>query len=781
MTGILTGASTHNQTDRGAVYRSLVHSIFSDTRVLLLGIISSVVAATLTGVASGQDIYYVIGGLMGVFGVLRLIVSQQFQRVSQKVELSVEQCNLWEKRFTIVAVAYVFIFGVWCAVTYLEDSAFPRIVATAVTLANLIGICSRSYPITKLVDLQIFAVSVPMIGGMVYGGGYYIALAAMMVPYMMGVRQIAQDQRKSLLKHIFQRRRAEKLATQFDTALGNVPQGICMFDANGKLEVENDHMAKIMGQPSEEIALETFDELIEVIVKHSVNREEDAAIVREWHESTEQPTFNHVFNLENGSLRSVKMMANRMANGGTIVTFEDISREVQAASQIEHMRRFDRLTGLINRSQLTTLLAEKLSEGRDGDKSCAVILVNVDRFKQINDMLGHRVGDIMLCDITARLKAIIKDVGICARYGGDEFAVVVNETNVVDVAQSLADLIRDAITKPFKVDGRSLDLACSIGIATQLAPDEEVETLLRHADMALAWAKRDGRGDWRLFNDEMSKDLRERQSLETDLRRALEKDELETFFQPIVDVKEPRVAICEALVRWKHPKLGYVSPGRFIPIAEELNLIGDIGLYVLRQSCAACATWPVDTRVAVNLSAVQFKNGDIVAQVRDALMEHDLAPERLELEITESLMLDDMSETISKLHEFKGMGVSISLDDFGTGYSSLSYMNKLPLDKVKIDRSFVTGLTPNSKSLTLIQAIAGLGHQLGLTVVVEGVETDAELKVLLDNVHVEMIQGYLFSKPVDQIALTPLLIPGSTKNKNILSKIKSAGSLTAVA
>ena len=420
----------------------------------------------------------------------------------------------------------------------------------------------------------------------------------------------------------------------------------------------------------------------------------------------------------------------------------------------------------------------QLSSLGDSDR-CAILLINIDRFKQINDSLGHSKGDKILQSVAERLTELCADLGVCARYGGDEFAIAVREDDSFDIATNLADTICESFAQPFNLGRRRVTLGCSIGIAVSSNSNQAPEDLLKNADLALISAKQSARGDWRMYNAEMSRDMQVRSKLENDLRTALTNEQFEAHFQPIVSIKQSRVSVCEALLRWKHPSKGFISPAVFVPIAEELGLINDIGSWMLFEACEACVGWPNETRVAVNLSPLQFRSGDLVETVRNALSQSGLEADRLELEVTESLMMEDIGETVTLLHQLKQMGVRVSLDDFGTGYSSLNYLNELPLDKVKIDRSFVNDLHKNPKSITLVQAVTALGQKLDLTVVVEGIETVDQLEMLMSNAPVDEIQGYLFSKPVDGDQISQLLDKSQIANRSMLAKLSALKSIAA--
>ncbi|MEP1207804.1 MAG: EAL domain-containing protein [Rhizobiaceae bacterium] len=754
----------------GPVYQSFVLSIYSDDKLLLLGVPTTAFAVALTGYMSDSMPLYGVAAAMFIIGCLRYLLTRAFQHAQKAREFGLNDYQQWETRYTLVAVLHTFILGAWFPVCVLTGNSFSEFVSIAFIFGNLIGVCGRCFPIARLVNGQILAVGFPLIGGLLYKGDAYLALALMLMPYIFGLRKLAARQRENLLNNVVNRRKAEQLATQFNNALENVPQGICMFDHRGLLEVANKHIGKFIGKPLKSLRGMPMDDLIRLLNADYGLTNEHVAEMRDWMADPKQDSVAFFFELGMKKKVSIKFRASRMENGGIVMTFEDISREVDAASKIDHLARFDRLTGLMNRNQLPMHIDTQMKELGNNEK-CAVLLVNLDRFKQVNDALGHSKGDILLRNVAERLVKLAGGMGVCARYGGDEFAIVVREQHSLDVAAHLADSICDSFDKPFRLGGRQVVLECSIGIVLSGEESSSAEQLLKNADLALMSAKKTGRGDWRVFNSEMSREMQRRHKLESDLRIALANDQFEAHFQPIVNVKESRVTVCEALLRWKHPTTGYISPASFVPIAEELGLISEIGSWMLFEACTACASWPGNTRVAVNLSPIQFKQGDLVHTVKEALASSGLEPERLELEITESLMLENVEQTVDLLNQFKRMGVRISLDDFGTGYSSLSYMNELPLDKVKIDRSFILDLHQNSNSLTLVQAVTALGQKLGLTVVLEGIETTEQLQTLLAQTPIDEIQGYLFSKPVNGETVRTLLDKRHNAHKAMMSKL----------
>jgi len=765
-------------TPTGPVYQSFVESIFSDYRLLVIGVPTSVIAVLLTAYESSLLSLYAVAAAMLLAGGLRILVTARYHIEQERKAFSLEDYKVWEWRYTVTAVLHAFTFGVWCFVGALANNPVVEFASVVVTFANLIGVCGRCFPLARLVNGQLLAVGVPLIAGLYIQGGSYLVLALMLLPYLVSLRSIAKSQRENLLNNVINRRKAEKLAAQINSALESVPQGICMFDAQGNLEVSNRHISRFIRRTERSVKGISILGFVDLLNRDFGLSDELASEIRQWSlkEKTDPIAFQFELTAETKSV--IRFRASRTPTGGTIATFEDITHEMEAASKIDHMERFDKLTGLMNRNQLPRYIDDKF-ESCKMDETSVVLLINVDKFKQINETYGHAKGDLLLCEVAERLSVHSEDIGVCARYGGDEFAIALQQKNGLDLAISLADAICDSFEKPFSVGRKRVILGCSIGIAMSTKQVRSAANLLKNADVALLNAKKNSRGDWRVYDAEMSREMQVRSKLEADLRLALAGNQFEAHYQPIVSIENRAVSVCEALLRWKHPSRGYVPPGVFVPIVEDLGLINEVGSWMLFEACRTCATWPNQMRVAVNLSSLQFRNDDIIQIVKDALSEAELEPSRLELEVTESIMLDNIDEAVAILHQLKELGVRVSLDDFGTGYSSLNYLNELPLDKVKIDRSFVLDLHTNPKSLTLVQAVTALGQKLDLTVVVEGIETEDQLQLLMSNAPVDEIQGYLFSKPANEEQISVLIEPSSSANRSMLSKLSAIDNIAA--
>jgi diguanylate cyclase (GGDEF)-like protein len=444
-------------------------------------------------------------------------------------------------------------------------------------------------------------------------------------------------------------------------------------------------------------------------------------------------------------------------DGGWVATFEDVTERRQAEERIVFMARHDALTKLPNRVLLAERIEQAVTQLGRGTRF-AVLSLDLDNFKQINDTLGHPVGDEVLCAVAERLQSCVREVDTVARFGGDEFAIVQQDVAQPEEITTLARRIIDVLSAPYEINAHRVTLGVSIGIA--LAPDDGVlcDKLLKNADVALYRSKADGRGTWRFFEAEMDARLQRRRKLELDLREALANNEFKLFYQPIIDVKKGRVSGFEALLRWQHPVRGMVSPGEFIPVAEEIGLIAPLGEWVIREACHEAKHWPAHTKVAVNVSPMQFKQGRLLQSVTEALSETKLAAERLELEITESVLLSNNNGTLATLHALRGLGARIAMDDFGTGYSSLSYLRSFPFDKIKIDQSFIHDLgAGEGASNSIIKAIIDICRSMGMTTNAEGVETQAQFEELrLEGC--DEVQGYLFSKPVPRTEIPGLLV-----------------------
>jgi diguanylate cyclase (GGDEF)-like protein len=539
----------------------------------------------------------------------------------------------------------------------------------------------------------------------------------------------------------------DELHTQnmrFDTALNNMSQGLAMFDAEQRLVVCNDEYIAVYGwaegfvQPGM-----VLRDMLEDRVRSGLMSNEALDGIRETAAAGMGDGKKGAFYCQLNDGRCIAVVARPMLDGGTVTTHEDVTERRRAETQIAYMAHHDALTGLANRILLRERIQAALSDC--GDRQLAVFCLDLDRFKAVNDTLGHPVGDAVLRIAAERLKTCVREADTVARLGGDEFAIVASLAP--RDARALAARVVEEISQPYHLEGQRIVIGISIGIALAPRDGSDPDVLLKNADLALYRAKNQGRNTYRFFELEKDLYLTEHYILEQDLRRAICAREFEVHYQPICNIATGRKTSMEALVRWRHPVHGLIPPDRFIPLAEETGLINSLGELVLRQACADAVNWPSYTKVAVNLSPMQFLSPDLAGLVATVLADSGLPAKRLELEITETVLLQRSNDNIRTLQELSDLGVSIALDDFGTGYSSLSYLRLFRFDMIKIDRSFVSEMAEMEASAAIVCAVANLGRSLDITTVAEGVETEEQLN-LLRAAGCTQAQGYLLGRPI---------------------------------
>ena len=676
----------------------------------------------LTRLARAQD----IGGLQRVldevgseFDVVVEIFSADGYRFRKKADALIERAA-WETWLTTAAAVLVALL----VTTWLSHSIAPA-VRKAVNIAKSIA--------AGRLDNRI------QTGGRDETGELLCALDTMQGSIAAGLAQVRGLMDEQTSSH------AGQIARQhacFDAALSNMIQGLCLFGTDGRLAVANARFSSMFGLPTpgtlpeEVFAGEALGELL------GQNEDERASFSR---------------NLPDG--RTIAVIRSPIDGGGWVATFEDVTEQRRGIAQLAHMVHHDALTGLPNRVLFREHLHLALARSRRGS-GLAVLCVDLDRFKAVNDTLGHPVGDALLRAVSERLRGCIRESDLAARLGGDEFAIVQENASQPVDATALARRVVESLSEPFDLDGHRVVIGASVGIALNSDGLEGADGLLKCADLALYRAKMDGRGAWAFFEADMDARMQARRVMEIDLRSALIEEQLQVFYQPLVETTHGEVTGFEALVRWYHPTRGIVSPADFIPLAEEIGLIGEIGAWVLERACRDMVSLPGKLKVAVNLSPVQFRNRRLAETVGAILADTGFDPNRLELEVTESLLLGDDEAVLAILHELRAMGVRIAMDDFGTGYSSLSYLRRFPFDKIKIDQSFIREMGTDGDCAAIIKAVVGLGRSLGMAVNAEGVETNQQFIKLCAEGCGE-VQGYLFSKPKPISELPGMLLQHS--------------------
>jgi diguanylate cyclase (GGDEF)-like protein len=558
---------------------------------------------------------------------------------------------------------------------------------------------------------------------------------------------------------------------RFDAALSNMSQGLVMFDADARLVICNQRYLTMHGLEADNIKPgDTLRHLLDCRIARGTFSGNPAHYIEGLRAtiSAGMPSTEFV-ELDDG--RTFAIVSQPMPGGAWVATHEDVTERRQAEMKIAHMARHDALTDLPNRVLLRERLGEALAHVERGQR-LAVLYLDLDQFKNVNDTLGHPAGDELLRVVAGRLRDCVRETDTVCRVGGDEFFVVQTDIGDATDAERLARRLVESVRAPFDLQGHRVMIDASIGIALAPADGNDANELLKNADMALYGAKADGRGVYRFFEANMDARMKERRSLELALRTAFENGEFELYYQPMVNLERGEVRCCEALLRWHHPERGMVSPVEFIPVAEEIGLIVALGEWVIRRACEDAAQWPDDICVAVNLSPTQLLSKGLLLAVLGALASSRLPAHRLELEITEAVLMQNSELTVRVLHQLRSLGIRISMDDFGTGYSSLSYLRSFPFDKIKIDRCFIKGLGDSSESDAIVQAVTGLADCLRMTTTAEGVETREQLD-RVRKLGCTDVQGFFYSPPVPLRELTKVLATGH--------RAKERGTKTAAA
>jgi diguanylate cyclase (GGDEF)-like protein len=554
-------------------------------------------------------------------------------------------------------------------------------------------------------------------------------------------------------------------ADQLRLTLENMSQGIMLVTKDLQIPIINGRCGELLDLPGEFIkSPPRFDELVEYQTRNAKQRSaanwrgEPPARAAAEHEKFAVCERT----MPNGTV--IEVRSGHLPDGSFVQTFTDITKRAEAEAHVARLASQDPLTGLPNRRVFRTTL-DQMSRAPGGIESLhefAVMFLDLDRFKVVNDTLGHRIGDMLLQEVAKRLESLLRREDLLARLGGDEFAIVVRNVDSRDELEALAERLVSSVLEPYEISGYRIRTSVSIGIAVGPEDGENADDLLMAADLALYAVKGTNRGTFQFYHLSMNKDINERRQIEVDLREAIERNELELYYQPVINVRRNAVSGFEALARWRHPVKGMVPPAIFIPVAEDSGLIVQLGEWALMEACRNAAKWPNDMKVAVNLSPVQFTAPNLFEVIEQTLAETGLAPHRLELEITERIFMENTENTLATLRRIKGLGVRIALDDFGTGYSSLSYLRSFPFDKIKVDRAFVSDLSERNEHIVIVQAVVSIARALGMTTTAEGVETEAQHEFLAA-LGCDEVQGYLFSAPVPVTGLAEFFagwVPG---------------------
>jgi diguanylate cyclase (GGDEF)-like protein len=744
-----------DQTMSPWIYTALVDSLFENPVPMLAGAVCGGAAAIMTAMKTGNLWLWPCAALIVFLGIARAVQLHRYKIRPQA--LVTDEALAFERRYMIAGSAYAAALGLWCVVVLLgTDDPVAHMLCTSVTVAYIAAGAGRTYGRPLITQLQIVMACGPMaLGLVIHGDYYYIGFAVLNVLFFIGLRGISLRLHRVYVNALIATEGAASIANQFDTALNNMPNGLCMFSAEGRLAVINNRFTDMMSVSSDLASrgVSLREVVAACVTAGTVSAASGMTIIAEIESShaAEITTLDHA---RDNNERSLNWKFQPMSGGGAVVLVEDVTARLNSEARISHLARFDELTGLPNRVNFRNEIGRVLS-GAGSTPLFALLFIDLDQFKQVNDTLGHPCGDKLLCQVAERLREMLRADDFVARFGGDEFVVFQRSISSPQDAAELALRIVERLSERYEVDYHQVEIGASIGIAMAM-PGLSADGMMKNADMALYRAKASGRGTFCFFREEMAETVEARRMLELDLRQALVNEEFDLFYQPLMNLKTGRISTCEALLRWHHPVRGTVSPVDIIPVAEEMGLIIDLGRWILRRACVECMKWPEAVSVAVNFSSQQFHQRDVMNEVLQALELSGLPAHRLEIEITESSLLRNTHWTHEALTKLQAAGVRISLDDFGTGYSSLSYLHNFPLQKVKIDRSFLEGIDAD-RPLMLLRGVARLSADLGMSVVVEGIETNDQLELISLDGTVTEAQGYLFSQPVCATTIRQLL------------------------
>ena len=746
-------STTHSSTRNEIRMKQALHH-YEDHTAFFYGKISAAAAALITFVLTAEfSLLFIAITMMAImaFDVANIKLHKRL------VEQNSTNVAFWRAQYTFLSTSFMFSMGLWCFFCFtLTSDAFVHLLCISVTMGNILSLISRNFTSDRILTMQLCAVAIPVVLAIpAYGDFRSIILSAFFLPLFASVRDISSRLRNIFSSMEQQSNEKDAFGGQLNEALESMSHGLMMFDDEMRLKIINKTARKILGIGAEincySKKLNEISRLIDT-QRPLVNR---VRILQE----TLTKRLNHktvakVFKVSQSQY--VELSIKLRDEGGCVLVIEDVTQRIEYQTRINQLAKFDELTGLCNRTHFIQQTKQLLQQ-TGPNETASILFFDLDDFKRINDTLGHEAGDHILTTVAERARQILPPKSVCARYGGDEFVAFINDKNLEYSIQYLAKKLIQEIARDVIFNNQRVSFGASLGISKYPADGTSIDRLLKLADLALYAAKGSGKNTYHNFTTELEDSLQKRVLLEEDLTSAIKQNALELHFQPIIQISDGRAKVFEALTRWTRNGEDPVSPSEFIPIAEDLGLISDIGKWTLCEACKVCQTWPEEISVAVNLSAVQFRVGSITDVVKMALTDSGLDPSRLEIEITETAILNDMEHAILVLEELSTLGVRISLDDFGTGYSSLSYLHKLPLDKLKIDKSFIDDLIENPRSRTLLKGITVLGQALGLKIVVEGVETKDQFDLLKERYEVDFVQGFHFSKALSKTGAADFL------------------------
>lgn len=726
------------------IYADLVETLFGTPGSFLAGVFGGLLVPVIALFATRGEIYAYLLVLMLTAAAYRIYVLLAHERAP--LEERRRDARKWEIRYAIGGIGFMTAVGVTAAVLFQQHHDDMTVYYGIVIMTACAGaLAARNSGSPPIVFGQAIGTLMPLaVTCLFYYNSWYWGLTAILILFLVSVKSTTKFLHGHLEAALRNGRDAHLQRRRFKSALNSMSHGLCMGNADKTLTVVNHRLVDFFDLGTDDQPQKLRALAMQIADAAHMPQDDRCAFVEQWESHASLPKTS-VFSRELGD-RIFDFRCEPADNGAFVTVVEDVTEQRRAAREIERIAHFDTLTNLANRFQFQQRLERDLRYSRKRGLCLALLSIDLDQFKEVNDTLGHSIGDLLLRAVADRLRECVRSVDMVARFGGDEFCVLMHPTVQMPPADMLAQRIIDTLGRPYMIEGHTIVIGASVGMCVAPRDAGTAEGLLKCGDLAMYHSKASGRRLARWFDTAMEDALLRKRQIERDLREALRTDALDVHYQPIFDVRDQSVATCEALARWRHPQLGMISPAIFIPIAEETGIIVELGEWVLRNACRDARRWPAMSRIAVNFSCKQFQQADLVARVEAALAAASLDPSRLEVEITESTLMQDTEDAAEKIAGLRALGIRLSLDDFGTGFSSLAYLNRFPVDKVKLDRSFVCEMTRSAKAQAIVGAVAQLTQELGVDLVAEGVETREQLALLrAKNVH--LIQGFLFSKP----------------------------------
>jgi diguanylate cyclase (GGDEF)-like protein len=736
-------------------YRVLVDSLFSSPTSIVMSNVVGALIPLFCWWASGDTSFLPIFFLAALIVAFRVATVVRY-RSRGGIEQPDAAMPGWDREYFIGATAFSTVLGVTCFMALAQTDNIPcHIITIVAAIAFSAGYVARNSGRPIFVIVQLLCFCVPMCIGLAEASHPFYSIISLFIGFFILTNiSIAFSLNRNLLALAAARKQSDRLTASLrnknvtlDSALNSMTHGLVMFNAALELEIANLRFTELYRlAPGDVVSGIRLTDMLDKLIDAQVLAPEPARklgeVCRRAMLSTQTSSIEIL--TERGEVFVVHAEIN--PDGGILMLTEDATERKAAAAQIERMAHTDNLTGLSNRFRFSQVLRKMCADAEIGNHASAVLYIDLDNFKATNDSLGHEAGDQLLVQVAQRLLTLLSHGELVARFGGDEFLLLASPCDAL-AASAVANRIVAAMAAPFRVGDNTIHITTSVGVALVPEHGNGPSDVLRAADMALYAAKAAGRNTTVVFEPSIAAALNNRRELERDLREACRTGKLFLHYQPIVDMRTRRVIAYEALMRWKHPTKGFVPPSDFIPIAEQTGLIAEMGEWAIRQACMDAKKWSPDISVAVNVSAVQFRDtGRLIAAVKDALLISRLSSNRLELEVTESLLIEDQDTSLEAIQALHRIGVRFSLDDFGIGYSSLAYIARYPFSTVKIDRTFAQHVTTEGPSRSIIEVVCQLASRLSMKVVVEGIETEHQRREV-ELLGADRAQGYLFGKP----------------------------------